>query len=134
MEEPEEPANFLFFFFFTTLFKPSQYIPSSIPVCWLSHCTAVRLDLRLLLSSSAFTLCVLQGWKEGEGEGGVRSKAASSSHLPSLSLSLSLSLYAELSTIRRSLPFLLRFRRANLSPEAKWHGENYFLYSFKETR
>lgn len=100
VEEPEEPANFLFFssFFFTALYlKPSQYIPSSFPVCWLSHRAAVRLDLRLLLSSSAFTLRVLQGRKEGEGEGGVRSKAASSSHLP-----LSLSFAAEPSTIRRS--------------------------------
>lgn len=43
-----------------TSFRPALYIPSTVAVCWLSHHTAVRLDLRLLLSSSAFTLGVLQ--------------------------------------------------------------------------
>lgn len=91
--------------FFTAFYrKPYLSIPSSIPVSWLSYHTAVRLDLRLLLSSSCFHTRHPAGM-EGKTEGGVRSKAASFSH------SLPLSLSPEPSAIH---PSLLRFSLANL--------------------
>lgn len=73
-------------FFRSTLFKPSLYISSSVPVSWLSHHTAVRLDLRLLLSSSCFHT------QHPAGMEGEREREVLEVKLPLFHTSVSLSL------------------------------------------
>lgn len=93
-----------------------------IPVCWLSRRTAVRLDLRLLLSSSAFTLGTLRGEAE---KGGVRSRAASFSHLP-----FAPSLPRAHCSHPPSLPFCFPADRLIFSLKPSGRGKIIFSYFF----